>query len=145
MKTNEIEGIKQEELIIQQPYFILFVQNQDRSTEFYNEVLGIEPRLFVPGMTEFELPGGTITGLMPEVGIRRLLDLPQMEEVGYATGIKSECYLLVNNAEAFLQRALDRGAELLSPVQARDWGHQAGYCRDLDGTILAFAQPIAGD
>ncbi|MEZ4653650.1 MAG: hypothetical protein R3E12_08670 [Candidatus Eisenbacteria bacterium] len=47
-------------------HLILFVRDQDRSTDFYRHVLDREPRLHVPGMTEFPLPGGAILGLMPE-------------------------------------------------------------------------------
>lgn len=36
-------------------HFILYVEDQGRSTEFYTRVLGREPSLNVPGMTEFEL------------------------------------------------------------------------------------------
>lgn len=33
---------------------ILYVADQNRSTEFYKLVLGFEPQLNVPGMTEFK-------------------------------------------------------------------------------------------
>jgi len=54
-------------------HFILYVADQRRSTAFYSAVLGIEPRLDVPGMTEFTLPGGAVLGLMPAAGIHALL------------------------------------------------------------------------
>jgi len=53
--------------------FILYVADQDTSTRFYADVLDRAPILHVPGMTEFDLPGGCRLGLMPERGIRRLL------------------------------------------------------------------------
>jgi predicted enzyme related to lactoylglutathione lyase len=54
-------------------HFILYVADQARSAAFYAKVLCVEPRLDVPGMSEFVLPGGAVLGLMPEAGIRRLL------------------------------------------------------------------------
>ena len=54
-------------------HFVLFVADQQRSAAFYEAVLGLAPRLHVPGMTEFDLPGGGVLGLMPERGIVRLL------------------------------------------------------------------------
>ena len=54
-------------------YLVFYVSDQVASVAFYRRVLGIEPRLDVPGMCEFKLPGGAILGLMPESGIRRLL------------------------------------------------------------------------
>ena len=126
-------------------HFILYVTDQAKSTSFYAAVLAREPRLNVPGMTEFELGEEAVLGLMPESGIKRLLgaDLP---DPAAAHGVpRAELYLLVEQAEAHLRRALDSGAMPLSPVQARDWGHHAGYCLDPDGHVLAFAWPTITD
>ena len=126
-------------------HFILFVADQQRSIDFYAAVLNAAPCLNVPGMTEFELPGGSILGLMPEKGIKRLLGEP-MPDPSAARGIpRSEIYLLVDNATHYLDRALRSGATALSPVAARDWGDQAGYCLDPDGHLLAFAMEAGAD
>ena len=45
--------------------FILYVKDQAVSRVFYAIALGMAPRLDVPGMTEFELSGGCVLGLMP--------------------------------------------------------------------------------
>jgi len=50
---------------MQEVHFILYVQDQARSMEFYSGVLQMAPVLDVPGMTQFELPGGALLGLMP--------------------------------------------------------------------------------
>ena len=121
-------------------HLILYVADQDQSAAFYETVLAQKPRLHVPGMTEFELPGGAVLGLMPNAGIKRLLGeaLPDPEA---AQGIpRAELYLLVDEPEAWLQRAVGAGARLLSEVQARNWGDSAGYCLDADGHVLAFAK-----
>lgn len=115
-------------------HFILYVADQARSCSFYRQVLGLEPRLDVPGMTEFELASGTVLGLMPEAGIERLL--------GVVTGprvARCELYLVLEEVEPALSRALAAGAELLSEASVRDWGARVAYVRDLDGHILALA------
>lgn len=121
-------------------HFILYINNQERSARFYEAALGSAPRLHVAGMTEFDLGPGTVLGLMPSVGIVRLLGgaLPDPER---AAGVpRAELYLVVEDAAAALGRAIGAGATLLSPVLARDWGHAAGYCLDPDGHVLAFAE-----
>jgi uncharacterized protein len=125
-------------------HFILYVADQERSAAFYGRVLGLAARLHVPGMTEFELPGGPVLGLMPESGIRRLLGAA-MPDPASARGIpRSELYLLVDDAAPFHRRALDAGARELSPLLPRDWGHMAAYSLDPDGHVLAFAQTVEG-
>ena len=120
-------------------HFILYVADQQRSTAFYSAVLLVEPRLHVPGMTEYALPGGGILGLMPEAGIRKLLGRG-LPDPSAAQGIpRSELYLILPQAGNYHARALLAGAKELSPMSLRSWGHVAGYSQDPDGHILAFA------
>ncbi len=125
-----------------QTHFILYVADQQRSTAFYSEVLGTEPTLNVPGMSEFQLGDDTVLGLMPEAGAARLFgDRIQHPSVGRSVP-RCEVYLLVPAAEEYHARALAAGARELSPMAERDWGHRAAYSLDADGHILAFAEEI---
>lgn len=124
-------------------HVILYVSDQDASTAFYSQVLSVRPRLHVPGMTELDLPGGAVLGLMPETAIRRLLG-DALPDPAAAAGVpRAELYLVVEDACAFHRRALESGARELSPVRERDWGHRAGYSLDRDGHVLAFAELAA--
>jgi uncharacterized glyoxalase superfamily protein PhnB len=128
--------------MISKLHFILYVNEQSRSTEFYKNVLEIEPRLNVPGMTEFELIDRSILGLMPKSGIIKLLG-DRIEEMDYSTGIpRAELYLLVDDPQIYFERAVQLGAKELSRLQPRDWGDEAAYCSDPDGYVLAFAKKI---
>jgi catechol 2,3-dioxygenase-like lactoylglutathione lyase family enzyme len=131
-------------MTLESAHFILFVEDQARSTAFYSAVLDCDPRLHVPGMTEFALPGGAILGLMPEAGIERLLG-PELPSPATANGIpRAEVYLVVDDVDGYHARALARGARELSAARDRDWGHYAAYSADPDGHVLAFARPILG-
>ena len=120
-------------------HFILYVADQARSGAFYRRVLSREPSLDVAGMTEFDLSDSSVLGLMPESGIRRLLG-PALDGArpGHGT-LRAEIYLVVDDAAAYHQRALDAGAVELSALTLRDWGDDVAYSRDPDGYILAFA------
>ena len=123
-------------------YFILYVTDQSRSTAFYEQVLGVPPRLDVPGMTEFNLPAGGTLGLMPESGIKALLG-SRLPDPALGRGIpRAELYLLVDHASPFHSRALAAGAVEISSLQARSWGHRAAYSLDPDGHVLAWAEPV---
>jgi catechol 2,3-dioxygenase-like lactoylglutathione lyase family enzyme len=122
--------------------FILYVKDQARSREFYAIALGMAPRLDVPGMTEFELSGGCVLGLMPEKGIKRLL--PGLPDPEGPAGARAEVYLIVADPAAYHARALAAGATELSPLAPSDWGHKAAYSLDRDGHVLAFAAKLGG-
>lgn len=120
-------------------HFILYVRDQEASTNFYRILLNQEPRLEVPGMTEFHLSNECILGLMPEGGIKRLLG-DSIKDPEKTNGIaRAEVYLVVTEPEQFISRALSAGGKMLSPISLRNWGDRAGYIADLDGHVIALA------
>lgn len=125
-----------------QPLFVLYVADQAKSTDFYRAVLDLEPCLDVPGMTQFELTQGSLLGLMPEIGIQRLLG-DQLPDLSLARGVpRAELYLRVAEPQLYHARVLEQGGKELSPLQKRGWGDLAAYSLDLDGHVLAFAQSV---
>lgn len=121
-------------------HLILFVDEPVRSTTFWRAVLGRAPRLDVPGMTEFELCGGAVLGLMPEVSVERLLGDDVRPRLGRGA-TRGELYLLLDAPEAAWERAIAAGATAVSAIAERSWGHRAGYLRDPDGHLFAVAAP----
>ena len=105
---------------------ILFVADQAKSTEFYSCVLNAKPDLNVPGMTEFHLSDGTVLGLMPRASAEKLFAGNVKIATENLNEKSAELYLLVDDAEAYIQRAISAGAVEIDPLQLRDWGHQSG-------------------
>ena len=119
---------------------ILYVQDQQRSTVFYSKILGKEPVLNVPGMTEFELAATIKLGLMPESSIAKILG-DKAPHPSLAGGIpRAELYIIVEDVEEAFELAIQAGAKELSPILSRDWGHTACYLLDPDGHVIAFAR-----
>lgn len=127
--------------MINRSHFVFYVRDQEAATAFYRRALDREPTLHVPGMTEFELCANAVLGLMPEAGITRLLG-PDVDPSRAAGVPRAELYLMVTDPAAFHQRALSAGGRELSAPAPRDWGHEAAYCADLDGHVIAFAKPL---
>jgi predicted enzyme related to lactoylglutathione lyase len=123
-------------------HFILYVHDQERSTAFYTAVLGVEPQLNVPGMTEFRLSTETILGLMPSASIERLLGVAVVDAAPRSGAARAELYLIVEDAESYHRRAVAAGAHELSPLMSRDWGDTVAYSIDADGYVLAFASRV---
>lgn len=117
-------------------HFILYVEDQQRSADFYEAVLGHPPQLHVPGMTEFSLGPGSVLGLMPQRSIERLLPIVT------ARGPRAELYLVTPQPQAMLERARRAGANMLSGLEPRTWGASVGYCLDPDEHVLAVAMDI---
>lgn len=119
---------------------ILYVNDQTLSKEFYQKVLDAEPVLDVPGMTAFQLTPELRLGLMPNSGIAKILG-DKTPNPADGMGIpRCELYLRVENPQTMINRALEKNATFVSPLQTRDWGEDAGYIADPDGHIIAFAK-----
>jgi len=124
---------------------ILYVADQEESAQFYKVVLGTEPCLHVPGMTEFQLTDGCRLGLMPEASIKKLMG-NKFPDPSKASGIpRAELYLSVENAQLYHDRAIANGAIELSGLQKRPWGGSVAYSIDPDGHVLAFCEVARND
>lgn len=119
--------------------FIIYVNDQQRSRDFYKKVLQKDPSLDVPGMTEFQLTSHTLLGIMPEKGIAKILT--GMPDPGTGNGIpRCELYIFVNDPQDHYDRTVNAGGTGISPALARDWGHTVSYTADPDGHVIAFAK-----
>lgn len=125
-------------MTIRKAHLIVYVRDPGRATAFWRAVLQREPSLDAPGMTEFEVQGGLVLGLMPESGITGLLGVDPSRN----PDARTELYLLVDDPGRWHERALAAGAEEASPLLARDWGHEVAYSLAPDGVVLAFARSM---
>lgn len=126
--------------MINKSHIIFYVEDQQLSTNFYTALLNHTPELNVPGMTEFHLSDTAILGLMPARGIKNLLG-DKIEQPQKKSGQpRAELYLLVNDIENYINRAITLGAKKLDELKERNWGHRAIYFEDPDGYIIAFAE-----
>ncbi len=93
-------------------------------------------------MTEFMLADNVKLGLMPEVGIAKILG-NKTPNPSSGNGIpRCELYLYTDHIEAFYRRLLSAGAKEISPIQDRDWGDKVCYFSDPDGHMIAIAQKL---
>jgi uncharacterized glyoxalase superfamily protein PhnB len=124
---------------IQSVETILYVTNQQASTEFYERLFRKKADLIVAGMTEFIFSDYFKLGLMPNKSIAKILaDKTPHPDKG--NGIpKCELYFYVNDIQLEYVNAIEVGATLISTIEDRDWGDRVCYFADLDGHIIAFA------
>lgn len=128
--------------MINKSHIIFYVEDQQKSAEFYTNLLNHEPELNVPGMTEFHLSSTSVLGLMPASGIKNLLGDKIEKPERKNNQPRAELYLLVDNIESYVDRAIKLGAKKLDDLKERDWGHRVIYFEDHDGYVIAFAEII---
>lgn len=130
-------------MIISKTHIILYVLDQQKSTNLYAELLQGQPILNVPGMTEFLLSEKVILGLMPNDGIAKIIT-PSMPHPSTGIGIpKCELYLYVSQINELFLRCQKLPFQLISPLEDRNWGDRAFYLADPDGHVIAFAEKLS--
>jgi len=122
--------------------FILFVNDQNRSREFYRALLEEDPVLDATGMTEFQLTETSKLGLLLRENAGTILENEKLMEEAENNTPGCELYLFVENPALWLRRAVDAGAFMISEPKVRDWGDIVAYCNDPDGHVIAFAKTL---
>ena len=124
---------------------ILYVNDQQASVDFYTKLFRQNPDVDVPGMTEFKLAENCKLGLMPNKGIAKIL-AGNTPHPNRGNGIpRCELYFYVENIELEFDNAIKIGANLISPIEDRDWGDRVCYFSDIDGHIIAFAEKLSNN
>jgi predicted enzyme related to lactoylglutathione lyase len=121
---------------------ILYVNDQQKSTLFYEHLFKKSADLNVPGMTEFILNDFCTLGLMPDDGIAKIIT-PALSHPNLGNGIpRCELYFLVDDLKEEYQNVKECGAKIISEIEERNWGDTAFYFSDLDGHVVAFAEKM---
>jgi catechol 2,3-dioxygenase-like lactoylglutathione lyase family enzyme len=112
---------------------VLAVPDLQRSADFYTRVLGFEVqemgdpgwRLFVNGACRI------MVGECPDA-------LPA-HELGDHSYI---AYLVVDDVDAYVERARSQGVEIVKPLRDEPWGMREFGLRTIDGHRLMLGQPL---
>ncbi|MBZ0265560.1 VOC family protein [bacterium] len=120
---------------------ILAVSDLKRASIFYETAFTLEKVVDTPVYIEYNLPNQIRIGLYDRTGFSRNTGKTAQQSESETTSA-TELYFYCENLENSIQNILDAGAEVLSPLQPRDWGDRAAYFSDPDGNVLVLAEKI---
>ena len=124
-------------------YTILYVQDVNKSIEFYEKAFGFERKFIVPNNEYGELSTGDTTlsfasielaktnvkhGLIPS----SINEKPFAIEIAFAT----------ENVEEVYQAAIEAGATAEAPAEWKPQGQTVAYVRDPDGFLIEICTPM---
>ena len=105
-------------------YVIVFVNDMQRSVEFYRDVLGYPLRFQSPGWTEFATEGATLA-LHPKGSVPAGVCQPG---------------LVVENLDEFHGRMQAHGVKCLQPPRTEDFGGRLALYADPDGLPFSVGE-----
>lgn len=123
-------------------YFIIYVDDFDKTKLFYELLFNNKPVIDDPGMCEFKLPDGSTLGIMPSSSLAKLFGEEFVEQKDRKALPNVELYFQMEKAVELHKRAVQLGATEIRKFTKMDWGDNVAYSLNHDGHILAFAEKI---
>jgi steroid delta-isomerase-like uncharacterized protein len=120
---------------------ILAVGDLGRAVRFYRAAFEWPLLVETPVYVELAVPGGQRVGLYARPAFAATAGRPPAP-IPDAAVAPAELYLHVTDLDTAIARVVAAGGRPLSPRAPRDWGDEAAYFADPDGTVLAVARPL---
>ena len=125
-------------------YTILYVQDVEKTINFYEKAFGFERKFISPDNSYGELIVGETTLSFASVALANtnledgfiessLANKPFGIEIGFTT----------NNVEETVQSAINEGATILEKPKTKSWGQEVAYVRDPDGFLIEICTPMS--
>ena len=123
-------------------YTILYVADVAASLDFYERALGQQRRFLHESGQYAELDTGD-TALALAAHELAASNLPGVYRPGAPGGGPPpfEVCFVTRGVQAAFDRAIEEGAESVSPPQTKPWGQDVAYIRDPDGNLVEIASP----
>jgi lactoylglutathione lyase len=123
-------------------YTILYVADVPASLDFYERALDQRRRFLHESGQYAELEtGDTALALAAhELAASNLPGVYRPEERPGTRPTFEVCFV-TKNVQAAFDRAVEEGAEAVSPPQTKPWGQDVAYVRDPDGNLVELASP----
>jgi lactoylglutathione lyase len=126
-------------------YTILYVEDVQKSIEFYENTFGFSRKFITPENDYGELSTGetTISFASKKLAAQNLKDgfiESNLEDKPFAI----ELGFITDNVGELVQNATSFGAVLIKEPTQKPWGQIVAYVRDLDGFLIEICTEVQG-
>lgn len=124
-------------------YTILYVENVQKSIEFYEKAFGFSRRFVSPEGDYGELSVGETTLSFASHSLAKT-NLPDgyIESSLAQKTFGIEIGFTTNDVAATIESAVNSGATLVAEPKVKPWGQTVAYIRDLDGFLVEICTPM---
>ncbi|OIV43942.1 VOC family protein [Flavobacterium johnsoniae] len=124
-------------------YTILYVEDVEKSIEFYENAFGFARKFVSPenDYGELNTGGTTLSFASKNLGVQNLEDgfiESTLEDKPFAI----ELAFVTDDVGDLVQKATSLGAVLVAEPKKKPWGQVVSYVRDLDGFLIEICTPV---
>ena len=124
-------------------YTILYVEDVEKTIEFYEGAFGFQKKFITPEADYGELISGETTIAFASIALGDSNFKKGFEKLSInrkPNGI--EMAFTTENIEDDFNKALKQGAIEYEPIIEKPWGQKVGYLRDINGFLIEICTPI---
>jgi len=123
-------------------YTILYVPDVAASVEFYETAFGLKRRFVHESGQYAELETGA-TALAFAAHELAAANVPGLYRPERRSGPQPsfEVCFVTDDVQRAFDRAIEQGAQAVTPPQTKPWGQDVAYVRDPDGNLVELASP----
>ncbi len=125
-------------------YTILYVQDVERSLDFFEQAFGFQRKFITPEKDYAELVTGATTLAMAslELGASNLkTGFSAIGHLDKPVGI--ELAFVSDDLDQDWKRAVDAGALVLEDISTKPWGQRVGYLTEANGCLIEMCTPMS--
>ncbi|WP_218312359.1 VOC family protein [Alteromonas antoniana] len=121
-------------------YTILFVEDVEKTLEFYENAFGLKRAMLHEGGDYGELDTGSTTLSFSSINLMNELG----KDIGLVDAQKPvfEIAFETENVEKALQKALNAGARLIQDIREEPWGQTTSYVADHNGFLIEICSAV---
>ncbi|MBS0925006.1 VOC family protein [Providencia sp. JGM181] len=123
-------------------YAILYVENVEKTLDFYQQAFGFKKSFLHESGDYGELDTGSTTISFSSLALMNQLGKGAVAPNPYAPVF--ELAFETDNVQNALAQAVKVGAELVQDAQEMPWGQTIGYVHDLNGFLIEICTPVQG-
>ncbi len=124
-------------------YTIFYVDNVEKTIEFYEKAFGFHRKFITPENDYGELISGETTIAFASIELGNTNFKKGFEKIkNNEKPIGMELAFVTETIEKDFQKAIEAGAIEFEEIKEKPWGQKVGYVRDINGILIEICTPI---
>ncbi len=128
--------------MIKYGYTILYVENVQRTIDFYKNAFNYNQKFITPESDYAELETGETVLAFASYDVAKYneIEIAKLDSIKLPPAF--ELTFVTNDILNDLKKAIDAGAKLVKEPSSKPWGQIVAYVRDIDGFLIELCTPV---
>ena len=123
-------------------YTILYVNNVEKTIDFYIKAFGFTQKIITPEKDYAELETGGTTLAFAAYSVAEYNGIAISKSDGYTPSPAFEITFVTDDIDTAFKQAIEAGAIVVKEPTSKPWGQIVGYVRDINGFLVELCTRV---